>query len=301
MLSIFMMFGLLTLVLHTITCVWFVIGTMPGYSLEALADRSVGWLQFVYSFEHCNCYDNATTFSQAFPDRVFDPRFELVNPPADSRFRLEGMYFDPYDERCHVLDEETMNLAPQPICDPAASTPNIDDYYIKSLFTVIRDPQISDRYRLSAREMMFAISTTIIMGSCWGVLAGTFSTIFASNQLASQTYKMRIKQLKEFCRLKELPHGLCEKLEAHYYHLYPDKMMIDEEDVFADLPTQLREELVGTMYGRQLYSVPLFLNLDIQILTELCMKLVPLAEKYHLRRILSLLGSQLYQKKYLIQ
>ena len=100
------------------------------------------------------------------------------------------------------------------------------------------------RYKLSMREMGFAILTTTIMGTCWGVLAGTFSTIFATNQLASQTYKMRIKQLKEFCRLKELPHGLSEKLEAHYYHLYPDKMMIDEEDVIGDLPPQLREELV---------------------------------------------------------
>ena len=53
-------------------------------------------------------------------------------------------------------------------------------------------------------------------------------------------------------------------------------MMIDEEDVIADLPTQLREELVGTLYGRQLYSVPLFLSLDVQILTELCTKLIPL-------------------------
>ena len=126
------------------------------------------------------------------------------------------------------------------------------------------------------REMGFAILTTTIMGTCWGVLAGTFSTIFATNQLASQTYKMRIKQLKEFCRLKELPHGLSEKLEAHYYHLYPDKMMIDEEDVIGDLPPQLREELVSTLYGRQLYSIPLFLNLEVQILTELCTKLTPL-------------------------
>lgn len=30
------------------------------------------------------------------------------------------------------------------------------------------------------------------------------------------------------------------------------------------------------MYGRQLYSIPLFLDLDVQILTELCTKLIPL-------------------------
>ena len=210
-LSLIMIFGFLGLVLHTITCVWFVIGTMPGYSLSALEDRSVGWLQFVYNFEYCNCYDNETTFLEFFPDKTFDRRFELYNPPEDSRFRTEGMYFDPYDQKCHALDAEELDIRPQPICDPSASIPEIGDLYIKSLFTVVRDPQISDKYRLSAREMMFAIGTTVILGSCWGILAGTFSTIFASNQLASQAYKMRIKQLKEFCRIKELPHGLCEK------------------------------------------------------------------------------------------
>ena len=87
---------------------------------------------------------------------------------------------------------------------------------------------------------------------------------------------MRVKQLKEFCRIKELPHATREKLEAHYHHLYPDKMMINEEDVIGDLPPLLREELVGTLYGRQLYSVPLFLNLGSSVLTELCLKLVPL-------------------------
>ena len=56
----------------------------------------------------------------------------------------------------------------------------------------------------------------------------------------------------------------------------PDKMMIDEEDVIGDLPPLLREEIVGTLYGRQLYSVPLFLKLGTHILTELCLKLVPL-------------------------
>eukprot|EP01043_Picozoa_sp_COSAG02_P015133 COSAG02_NODE_637_length_19192_cov_12.648405_8_plen_607_part_00 len=275
-LSLIMVFGVLGLILHTITCVWFVVGTMPGYSLDAVQSRSVGWLQFVYAFDHCNCYDNATSFAQFFPDKAFDPRFAEDFPADDPRFRTAGTYFDPYDQHCHSLEEEHLDLPTKPICDPSAAIPTVDDYYIKALFTVLRDPQINDRYKLSAREMMFAITTTMIVGSAWGVIAGTFSTIFASNQLASQTYKMRIKQLKEFCRIKELPHNLREKLEAHYYHLYPDKMMIDEEDVIGDLPPQLREELVGTLYGRQLYAVPLFLNLDVQVLIELCTKLVPL-------------------------
>ena len=85
LLSLILMFGILGLVLHTITCVWFVIGTMPGYSLDTSQDRSVGWLQFVYAFDHCNCYDNATSFAQFHPDKAFDARFALNFPPADSR------------------------------------------------------------------------------------------------------------------------------------------------------------------------------------------------------------------------
>ena len=57
----------------------------------------------------------------------------------------------------------------------------------------------------------------------------------------------------------------------------PDKMIVNEVDVLSGLPPLLREELVMTLYGRQLYSVPLFLNLGAQIMTELCLKLVPLS------------------------
>ena len=215
-LSVLLMFGLIFLVCHSITCFWFVLGTMPSVSIDSLESRSVGWLQFVFSFDVCNCYDNRTAFAVVFPGKPFDEFWALDSPPIDSRLRTNGTYFDPYDQKCKNLK---LDFETKEICNPDSDIPSVSEYYVKALFTVFRNPQVHDMYTMSFSEMWFAMITTMVMGSTWGVVAGTFSTIFAGNQLASQTYKMRVKQLKEFCRLKELPHSTREKLEAHYQHL----------------------------------------------------------------------------------
>jgi hypothetical protein len=134
----------------------------------------------------------------------------------------------------------------------------------------------SGNYVMTWQEMLYGIVATIAMVATWGAVAGSFSALFSANQMASQAYAMRIRQLKEFCRIKGLGFGVREKLEAHYHHLYPEKLIVDEPAVINDLPPQLREELVAELYGRQLWSVPLFLHLDGQIMTALCLRLLPL-------------------------
>eukprot|EP01047_Picozoa_sp_COSAG01_P009835 COSAG01_NODE_410_length_17384_cov_20.323691_2_plen_550_part_00 len=263
-----------------VCCFWFVVGTYPSTAIgmsgssTIASTRSVGWLQFVFRFDHCSCYDNATIWKQVRPHDEYDPRYSNIygNPGHDLR-QLNGTYYDAYSGRCVSPNDL---LPPVPKCSRDAQLPSVMQYYVKSMFTVFRHPEIHDNYRMSLMEMLYAMLATVIMGSLWGVVAGTFSSIFSANQLASQAYRMRVKQLKEFCRIKDLPHHIREKLEAHYVHLYPDKLIIDEQEVIDDLPPQLREELVASLYGRQLYSVPLFLNLETQILTELCLALVPL-------------------------
>lgn len=213
-------------------------------------------------------------WKQVHPGEVFDPRYSNVygNPGNDLRL-LNGTYYDAYSKKCASPNPALPQVK---ICSGKSPPPTVMQYYVKSLFTVFQHPEIHDYYTMSVQEMLYAMLATVVMGTMWGVVAGTFSSIFSSNQMASQAYRMRIKQLKEFCRIKDLPYQIREKLEAHYVHLYPEKLIIDEQKVIDDLPPQLREELVATLYGRQLYSVPLFLNLESQILTELCLALVPL-------------------------
>ena len=54
-----------------------------------------------------------------------------------------------------------------------------------------------------------------------------------------------------------------------------EQVIVDDHHVLDDLPPLMRSELVRTLYGNIITSVPLFLGLDRSILTELCMALMP--------------------------
>ena len=137
---------------------------MPSVAIDSLESRSVGWLQFVFTFEFCNCYDNKTSYAEFFPGEPFNEFWALDNPPADSRLRTNGTYFDPYDQKCHHLKLEFETM---PVCDSFADIPTVGDYYVKALFIVFRDPQVHDLYKMSFGEMAFAMITTMVMGSTW--------------------------------------------------------------------------------------------------------------------------------------
>ena len=258
--------GTTALLLHIVTCVWFLLGTTREYSLDPLLDAgldtgvhqagskdvlSTGWIEELFrnSDELCNC-------NQSVGEKVY--------VAGDT-------YYDPFLRECLSKTNEDDPAA------PPCSTVSLDfyGYYITALFTIFRNPRVSDGYSMSAQEMIFGVFATMVMGIVFGAVAGTFASIFAPNA-AAQAYQMKMKQLQEFARAKGLNESTKHKLQAHYTHLYPDKIIIDETEILQELPPQMREELVAQLYGQQLCSVPLFLNIESNVLTELCLALVPL-------------------------
>lgn len=93
--------------------------------------------------------------------------------------------------------------------------------------------------------------------------------------MAGQAYKMKMAELREFCRIKNLDWGTRAKLIAYYEHLHPQQVIVDDTAIITDLPPSMRVELVTRIYGAIIVSVPLFFGLDSTILTELCLALMP--------------------------
>lgn len=240
------------LVLHSVTCVWFTLGTARD-DIDFLSDvtgglSSPGWIEQVFksSDKLCACYS--------------------------------GMYYyDPLERVC--VNRMDANAPMEDICDDTTSVvPSLSAYYFHSAFTVFQDPSVQDAYTNSLAEMAGAAAVTGLMGFLWGAVAGAWGTIFAANQMGSQAYRMRISQVKEFCRMKkeQLDRGVQAKLTAHYQHLYPENIIVDEKDILNDLPPRMREELVKALYGTIITSIPIFFGQDTVVLTELCLALTPL-------------------------
>ena len=86
---------------------------------------------------------------------------------------------------------------------------------------------------------------------------------------------MKMREVREFCKIKQLDWGIRAKLTAHYEHLYPEEVIINEGSIMNDLPPRLREALIRELYGQVVSSVPIFFGLETPVLTELCLNLKP--------------------------
>eukprot|EP01047_Picozoa_sp_COSAG01_P020610 COSAG01_NODE_1176_length_11374_cov_476.847805_6_plen_91_part_00 len=67
--------------------------------------------------------------------------------------------------------------------------------------------------------------------------------------MGSQEYRAQMIKLKEFAKAKKLPYSVRERLMAHYRHLYPDQLIVNEEEIVRDLPPRMRHELVDSLHG----------------------------------------------------
>lgn len=248
-LGILMMTGMICLSLHAICCVWYLVGAAepppvnPDTTLKSMDHEILGWVEekFQGTERYCACHGHDGTMHYDTFDRVCVNRTDYSQPVLEV-----------CEDRTHVL--------PTPL-----------HYYYKSMFTAVQEP-FSDT--ASAAEIVCAMFATILLGYLWGAVAGAWSTIFASNQMASQAYKMKLREVKEFCKIKQLDWGARAKLTAHYEYLYPEQVIVDEKTIIDELPPRMKEELIRELYGQVISSVPLFFGLDSGVLTELCLALV---------------------------
>ena len=94
------------------------------------------------------------------------------------------------------------------------TVPGVWEYYNKALFTSMQDTGIGDGYDHNSFELISGSLVSGVFGFLWGAVAGAWSTIFSANQMAGQAYKMKLRQVKEFCRVKGLDFGTRAKLVA---------------------------------------------------------------------------------------
>ena len=236
------------LILHTMTCLFYYVGTLRDASTFGLPvgqlRSGTGWVEHLFQGDskYCSCFN-------------------------------ETYYFDPLDKVCVPTDTEGGKLLKP--CSTEGAGPSDNDFYLKSLYLSLQDPTVSDSYTHTNSEFALTSSYAGVLGFLWGAVAGAWTTIFAANQMASQAYRMKMSTLKEFCRIKNLDWGVRAKLTAHYEHLYPEKIIVDEQAIVDELPPKIREELVRQMYGNVVLAIPLFFGLDSAVLTEICMALTP--------------------------
>lgn len=126
-------------------------------------------------------------------------------------------------------------------------------------------------------ERIFAIMAQLFGCFLFGVLLGTLNSVMLGQKLLDEKSNRQLAELREFLDQKNVPKRLRRKVRDYMEHLYMKKTAYDERVVLEQLPPAMAKELLDHMYRRQVINVPLFTNLDEQVLAKLCFAFRPYA------------------------
>ena len=170
-------------------------GTFRDISSDPREEGSTGWVEHLFegSEEVCGCHrshDGRAYFFDTFESCCLHPSnsSELVR------------------EICTHTEDNGLQVE--------TTVPGVWEYYNKALFTSMQDTGIGDGYDHNSFELISGSLVSGVFGFLWGAVAGAWSTIFSANKMAGQAYKMKLRQVKEFCRVKGLDFGTRAKLVA---------------------------------------------------------------------------------------
>lgn len=150
-LNAMILIGTVVLLLHSISCIWFAVGTARDDVMGG-EDRGVmsseGWIEKLFqgTAVFCSCYNDT--------------------------------FYDPVERMCIYrsgLDEGAFG---QDICAGTEKmVPSLTAYYLQSAFSVFQDPGIDDDYNNSVSELLGAAAVTGVMGFLWGAVAVRFPIV----------------------------------------------------------------------------------------------------------------------------
>merc|ERR1711871_1862780 len=96
-----------------------------------------------------------------------------------------------------------------------------------------------------------------------------------ATRISKQKYDQQMSETQEFLIQKKIPYATREKVRRYMEHMYAERSVFDEERILSRFPPAILKDLLNRMYRRRVVSVPLFHDLDEEIITKICLSLKP--------------------------
>ena len=109
----------------------------------------------------------------------------------------------------------------------------------------------------------------------FGVVIGSMTTYISNGKANEQKYKQQMDTLHDFFRARDIPYDLRKNVRMFYDNLLRKKTVFDEKEIVSNLPPALGKEVVYALYAPIITNVALFIGLEDEVVTKLCMLMAP--------------------------
>ena len=125
-------------------------------------------------------------------------------------------------------------------------------------------------------EIIFVIMLQLMGAIVFGFIIGTVGTILMSWGLLEEKISRKMAELREFMNEKHVPKSTRKKVKKFMEEYYRAKAGYDESEVVSALPPAIALELLDSIYRGALLKVPIFKDLDDDVICRICLLMKPL-------------------------
>ncbi|KAL1204532.1 putative cyclic nucleotide-gated ion channel 14 [Cardamine amara subsp. amara] len=126
----------------------------------------------------------------------------------------------------------------------------------------------------SVLETMFAILVAIFGLVLFALLIGNMQTYLQSITVRLEEWRLKRRDTEEWMKHRQLPQDLRERVKRFVQYKWLATRGVDEETILHSLPADLRRDIQRHLCLDLVRRVPLFAQMDDQLLDAICERLV---------------------------
>ncbi|KAG5050376.1 hypothetical protein JHK85_011479 [Glycine max] len=124
-------------------------------------------------------------------------------------------------------------------------------------------------------EICFAIFISIAGLVLFAFLIGNMQTYLQSTTTRLEEMRVKRRDAEQWMSHRLLPDSLRERIRRHEQYKWQETRGVDEDSLIRDLPKDLRRDIKRHLCLALLMRVPMFENMDEQLLDAMCDRLKP--------------------------
>ncbi|CAL4888769.1 unnamed protein product [Urochloa decumbens] len=128
----------------------------------------------------------------------------------------------------------------------------------------------------STSENLFAVFVSTSGLVLFALLIGNVQTYLQSASVRIEEMRVKRRDTEQWMAHRLLPENLKERIMRHEQYRWQETRGVDEEGLLTNLPKDLRREIKRHLCLSLLMKVPMFENMDEQLLDAMCDRLKPM-------------------------
>ncbi|KAJ4955857.1 hypothetical protein NE237_012640 [Protea cynaroides] len=124
-------------------------------------------------------------------------------------------------------------------------------------------------------EIAFAVFISIFGLVLFAFLIGNMQTFLQSTTVRLEEMRLKRRDAEQWMSHRLLPDNLRERIRRYEQYKWQETRGVDEENLLSNLPKDLRRDIKHHLCLALLMRVPMFANMDEQLLDAMCDRLKP--------------------------